>query len=412
MQKNRSIDKVKDRRLKILWSSNGLWTNSGYAVYQRDLLWRLAADGWNVAQVAFWGLTGYPITLHGEDYGFPRAKIKIYPKMSNDWGDDAMLLHGKDFGADATFCMQDVWTLDPNILRQVKCFIPYCPIDKSPTPLMVTERLRFAYKIISFSEFGYKELEKSSFASTLILEGTDPDIFKPMDRMACRKEIGLPQDIFLFGMIAANKENPPRKGFQEALEAFKKFQDVHPNSGIFFHCQQPAPTGFPIKQFAHTIGIDMNKLFFMEDYKAIYGSDSHSIVKEINAINILLHPSQTEGFGLTVAESQSCGVPVIVNNTTSMPELVIDGVTGEICDIQKVGRFTNDLSFVYPADVDSLYRKMENLYNRLQTEENKIKSDCRNHILNKYDINKQVKDKWIPLLEELQLELLGPVANK
>jgi glycosyltransferase involved in cell wall biosynthesis len=331
--------------------------------------------------------------------------------MSDDWGSDAMYFHGNNFGADVVFSMQDVWTLDPNFLSKIKCYIPYCPIDKDPTPPTVTDKLRYAYKIITFSEFGHKALENSGFTSTLIVEGTDPDIFKPMNRSKCREELGLPQDMFFFGMIAANKENPPRKGFQEALQSFKKFQDIHPNSGILFHCQQPAPTGFPIRQFSHQIGIDMTKLFFMEDYKAVFSSDSHSIVKEINAMNVLLHPSQTEGFGLTVAESQSCGIPVIVNNTTSMPELVIDGVTGEICDSQKVGRFTNDLSFVYPADVNSLHEKMEKLHSRIQIDETKIASHCRAHILDKYDINKQVKNMWIPLLEDLQEELLSPVAN-
>jgi glycosyltransferase involved in cell wall biosynthesis len=371
----------------------------------------MAADGWNVAQIAFWGLNGYPVVLHGDEYGFPGAKIKIYPKMGDDWGGDAMVFHGKDFGADVTFSMQDVWPLDPNFLRQIKCYIPYTPIDKDPVPPPVLDRLRYAYKIITFSDFGQKSLENSGFASTLIIEGTDPNIFKPMDREQCRKEIGLPQNTFFFGMIAANKENPPRKGFQEALQAFKKFQDAHPDSGILFHCQQPSPTGFPIRAFASHIGIDMSKLFFMEDYKAVYGSDSHTIVKEMNAINVLLHPSQTEGFGLTPVESQSCGVPVIVNNTTSMPELIIDGVTGEMCEATKVGRFTNDLSYVYPADVDSLYQKMETLYTKLQSNENEIRTACRDHVLNKYDINKHYLQKWVPLLEDLQNELLGPVAN-
>ena len=43
----------------------------------------------------------------------------------------------------------------------------------------------------------------------------------------------------------------------------------------------------------------------------------------------LLHPiTFEEPFGLSVAEAQMCGTPVIANNLGSMPELIEDGVTG------------------------------------------------------------------------------------
>lgn len=418
MSEDRGNTQLKDRRMRVMWNSNGVTTNSGYGAYQRDLLFRMARDGWPTSQIAFWGINGYPITVHGEDVIDDRFKdvtIKLFPKMVDDFGSDAMYYHAKEWKANAVFAMLDVWTLNPEFLVRLSNenipFVPYVPIDKDPVPPGVLDRLRYANKIVSFSRFGQKTLENAGFASTLILEGTDTENFKPLDREFCRKELRVPQDAFLFGMVAANKENPPRKGFQEALEAFKRFQDKHKEAAIMIHTQQPGPMGFPVVPFARQIGIDMSRFFTMDEYKAVYNSDFRVVRQEMNAMDVLLHPSHTEGFGLTVIEAASCGTPSIVNNTTSMPEMIVDGVTGEICKTMGRKRYTNDLSFVEPANPDSIYDKMESLYKKLKTDPDKVRKACRKHIIDNYNIDTQYKELWIPFLERLQNKTLGPLPQ-
>jgi glycosyltransferase involved in cell wall biosynthesis len=48
--------------------------------------------------------------------------------------------------------------------------------------------------------------------------------------------------------------------------------------------------------------------------------------------DVLLFPSLMEGFGLSVAEAMSCGLPVVVSDRGSLPELVADGEGGFLCD--------------------------------------------------------------------------------
>lgn len=403
----------KRRDLKILWQSNSPSANSGYSVFSRDLLFRLLKDGWNVECSSMGaGVDAYPIFLYGEDLiddRFKGLKLKVYPKMHEPYGSDSLVFHGIESKAHVIFTMQDVWPLQPAELSKLRTWISYAPIDKYPVPNNVIEKLRYAYKIITFSEFGQKALEERGFTSTLILEGTDTEIFKPMNKVAMRKKYGLPEDIFLFGMIGANKENPPRKGYQEAIEAFKLFCDKHAEARIFFHTQQVTPMGFPIKDLSRVLGI-ADKFFFLDDYRGSFNSRSHDIAEEINMFDVLLHPSQTEGFGLLPIEAMSCGVPVIVNNTTSMPEAVIPGKTGEIAETDR-HRFTPDATWVWTADVQSVYECMERLYTKLH-QENTIAKDCRDHILEKYNIDKQFKEKWLPLFEELQEEILQPLTQQ
>lgn len=49
--------------------------------------------------------------------------------------------------------------------------------------------------------------------------------------------------------------------------------------------------------------------------------ETNDLVKILNLSEVLLLPSFYEGFGITILEAQSCGVPVITSNVSSMPEV-------------------------------------------------------------------------------------------
>ena len=391
------------RDLNILWSSNAHFSNSGYGVFTRDLLFRLRDDGWEPKELAFWGLQGHKQEIDG---------IEVYPCMGDPYGSDALLNHSIDAKINVAFTMQDVWSLQPEALAGLKQnnipWIPYVPIDTEPVPDAILQRLNMAYKIITFSKYGQKKLEDQGYASKLIVEGIDTNIFKPMDnKRELRTKFNLPQDTFIFSMIAANKENPPRKGFQEALEAFQLFNKNHPNSGIFFHTQQTAPGGFPIQDYARYLGVDKNT-FYMNPYAATYKADSVLVNEEINAVDCVLHPSMTEGFGLGVIEGQSCGKPVIIQDCTSMPELIIEGKTGWACKTQKKWWRTSG-GYIFMADVNSLHEKMEEVF---WADKEKVAKEGRKNIVDNYNIDTIFKESWVPLMESLQEELLPNVDKK
>ena len=47
-------------------------------------------------------------------------------------------------------------------------------------------------------------------------------------------------------------------------------------------------------------------------------------------IDICLMFSKRESLGLVVLEAMACNVPVIARNTTSMTELILPGINGEL----------------------------------------------------------------------------------
>ena len=59
--------------------------------------------------------------------------------------------------------------------------------------------------------------------------------------------------------------------------------------------------------------------------------------------DMLVFPSTMEGFGLVVTEAMSCGLPVVVSNRGSLPELVVPGAGGILADPTDRGAFVRGI---------------------------------------------------------------------
>lgn len=85
--------------------------------------------------------------------------------------------------------------------------------------------------------------------------------------------------------------------------------------------------------------------------------NDRDLVRLYNAADVLVAPSLSEGFGLTVLEAMACGTPVIASNVTSLPEVVGDAGI-----------------LVYPTDVEAI----ANAIQQLQTD-----SSCSERLVRK-----------------------------
>lgn len=380
------------KRLRVLFSSNAPWSTSGYGSQMAELLPLLVEEGYPTAISCFYGLEGGNIDWKG---------VTCYPKMGDQWGADAMVNHSKTFKADIVITLQDLWVVDFNALKSLKRFIPVVPVDHEPIPKPIFERLKLADRIITYSTFGHRELVDKGLNSTYIPHTVNTEIFKPIaNKLDIRKKIGIKEDTFLFGMVAANKDNPPRKSFQEAMDAFYRFQKIHENSAMYIHTLLRQQGGFDITAYAEFLGI-ANKIYNVEPYELMFLVDKEGMSKIYNAMDCLLEPSTNEGFGVPIIEAASCGVPVIATDFTAMRDLVIDGETGFKI---KVGhkRFSPLGAYVGHPSEDSLYECMEKVFSadRLKMGEN-----ARKFAVEGFDTKKVWKEKWLPFLSSIEKEI-------
>lgn len=94
--------------------------------------------------------------------------------------------------------------------------------------------------------------------------------------------------------------------------------------------------------------------------------------------DILVFPTFREGFGLAAAEAMACGLPVVATNCSSLPELVVNGKGGYLCEVGDVAKFAERINTL--AESSRLRREMGE-YNRCRIEQyfnidNMIRSYC------------------------------------
>jgi glycosyltransferase involved in cell wall biosynthesis len=154
----------------------------------------------------------------------------------------------------------------------------------------------------------------------VLFNSVDTKIFQPLT--------DIPKDnnlLFYFGRIHN------RKGLEELFRAFNIVVQKNPNIRLELAGRRN-PDYEP-----HLI-----KILSEEARKNVtfLGMLKHqSLPRKINEALFTIMPSRAEAFGLTAIESLSCGVPVIITNKASGPEIVSDRETGYWVDIHNAETF-------------------------------------------------------------------------
>ena len=68
-------------------------------------------------------------------------------------------------------------------------------------------------------------------------------------------------------------------------------------------------------------------------------NDRKQLITLMQQSDALLFPSRSEGLSLALIEAQSCGLPVIASDCSSIPEVVCDGETGVLCPVDDATAF-------------------------------------------------------------------------
>jgi glycosyltransferase involved in cell wall biosynthesis len=303
--------------MRILWVSNAPFCRTGYGTQTRLFVPRIQALGHTVHIMANYGLAGGSLQFD--------SKTVILPLANEVYGNDILAQHAQHMGADIVLTLYDAWVFASETMRQVR-WVPWMPVDSDPLPERVLQALTPAWQPIAYSKFGERKLTEAGLHPLYVPHGVETSVYCPGDKAEARERLGLPQDVFVAAMVAANKGYPSRKAYPECLWAWREFVKVHPDAVLYLHTHMNANNqGIDLPLLIRKLGIPTDNVRYCDQYYNTLGFDDDYMVAAYRAADVLLSPSMGEGFGLPILEAQSCGCPVIVGDWTSMPELCFAG---------------------------------------------------------------------------------------
>ncbi len=370
----------------LLFHSNAPHVGTGYGQQCALFIERLKHH-YNLAVSAFYGVLGAPIAWNG---------VPIFPGLERTYGNEAITQHANihfdgDLRNGLVVSLMDVWVLDPAVWRQFN-YAPWVPIDHEPCPPPISAFLHDSLSVpIAMSRFGERMLRDAGLDPLYVPHGIDTTVYKPVPKAEAREATGMPADAFIVGMVAANKGNPSRKCFAEALEAFKHLHDRHDDARLYLHTEITGMVdGVDLPALMDNVGLPRSAVMFADQYRTMFYPFAQDRMAQVySSLDVLLAPSAGEGFGIPVVEAQACGVPVIVSDFSAQPELVGAGwlVKGQ-------RKYTPLMSWQFNPDVADIYDALRCAYAQRDMDKSE---QARAHAL-KYDIARVMDEFMLPAL--------------
>jgi glycosyltransferase involved in cell wall biosynthesis len=382
--------------MKISWLSNAPWASTGYGNQTRVFVPRLKQAGHDVAITAFYGLDGGVLNWNG---------IPVYPKGYHNFGNDIAAANAKHFGADIMISLVDVWPMDAKMaqLHGVK-WVPWYPVDSEPLPPPVMRSAAAAFDRIVFSKFGQRMTNQAGLTCHYVPHGVDTSIFKPSDKKAARERLGLPDDAFIVGMVAANKGTPSRKAYTQNIEAFSRLKRKHRDAVLYLHTtksENGEMSGVNLVEYCQFLGLRIGTdVLFCDQYSNVLGFPDEHMADLYNTMDVHMLVSMGEGFGIPVLEAQACGVPVIVGDWTAMSELCFAGWKVDKADAVKF--WTPLACYQYLPKAEAIADALIEAYSKAGKDH--LKKDARIGAL-AYDADAVTERYWVPVLQEIERRL-------
>ena len=296
---------------------------------------------------------------------------------------------------DLVLVLKDAWVLNPADYRGRNAAV-WLAFDTEP--LGVPDRGFFAMsgaRAVCVSMAGHamaraagQERAIDGLRNALYVpHGIDTGIWSPGDQRAARSLLGLPGDVFIAGICAANIG--PRKAWGEQLGAFADYRRSDPSALLLIHAAKDHPEGMNLKDLRDHLGLQDAVKF--GEHTAM---DDPQMVSWYRSLDVLLAAAYGEGFGIPIVEAQACGIPVIGTDCSAISEKIPPGA-GWLVPGQRWWNPHHQAWWTIP-DAGKITRALHRAARRQAWPPAKI----RDHALT-YDAGHVTKIYWEPVLSEL-----------
>jgi len=161
--------------------------------------------------------------------------------------------------------------------------------------------------------------------------GVDLNIYKPCNRIAARRLVGLPgvpDNAFIVGNV---NRNQPRKRLDLTIQYVaewvhsRELRDVF----LYLHVAPTGDQGYDTEQLIHYY--DMRGRLILSEPEVWKGLAEQDLALTYQTFDVQLTTSQGEGWGLCTMEGMACGIPQIVPDWSALGEWPGDAVIKVPC---------------------------------------------------------------------------------
>jgi len=207
----------------------------------------------------------------------------------------------------------------------------------------VLDRLHACDHVVAISDFIRQDALRHGVPPDRVTTVLSPVKPMPVQRAGTREEaraeLNLPVDARVIG-IAARFD--PYKGQRDSIAAFARLAATDAQAYLVIVGSSLAAGGIPRSQLeseAAATGVG---------HRILFTGQRSDVPRILSALDIFVHPSRNEPFGLAIAEASAAGLPVVAYAEGAVPEIVADGQTGLLAP---------------PGDVDGLATRLAMLIN-------------------------------------------------
>lgn len=310
--------------MKIFFVGDAPTVDTGFGVVSKNLLTRLHDMG---HQIVVLGINEYgenprkvkefPFPIYPCDKGGPEQVYgfgKVWPIINSERPDIVFFLNDP-------WLIKNYMDLKPDGILPYTKFVAYYPTDAAPLKPEWHQTLNSLAAQVCYTKYAEDVVIKSNGSRPAnlhqIYHGVDTKTFFPVNQQYARAQIGMPEDLFVIGMVGRNQ---PRKRFDLLMTAFAEFAKDKDKVKLYLHTGLH-DVGFDILNLAHQLSIE-NKLILTEDIAPNQGVSPQRLNFIYNSWDIGSVISLGDGFCLPVAEGMATGCPQIVSGHSALQELV------------------------------------------------------------------------------------------
>jgi glycosyltransferase involved in cell wall biosynthesis len=188
-----------------------------------------------------------------------------------------------------------------------------------------------------------------------------------------RRELGLTDNVPVIGLVG--RLDHWGKGHKELFTAMARLRERHPVHALIVGGGRRAPE---MRQLAERLGLADAILFL---------GQRQDVPDLLNAMDVFVLPSYSEGVSLALLEAMAAGRPVIATAVGGLPEVVTDGVTGLL---------------IPPRDADALAEALGRLLANPAWAQ-QLGANARDHVREHYSLDRlgrEINEIYATLVEK------------